>query len=534
MKRIEPTAAALAVSVLATLVGMLTGCSQPPGLRLDLGATSAHALRGESVVVPVSVVRTGGLQGDVTLAVNGLPGGVSALFVPDTLAVGNATASLHLTVAAEAAEGRPRLTVSAVAGRVADSLPFDLTVASLSVAGTVRGLIGGGLAGAAVAIAGSATTSDENGAFRIDGVAVPYDLTVATTSAAGTTVHVFYGLTSPAPDVTPYGAYFAYDEAGRYPTGSVVGDLSDAVPTGYRAFVCAEGISTPVYGCDTVAAGDTGYALALRWAAGAQAAIRLHALLVESSLDGFPLAYGGYGTADGSVVAGASSTLDVELGPAPPSAWVGVTLVRPAGFADPQLGGGVRMSPTFTLPAFRSGRTGASSASILLPQLAGGSFTLRAVAAAATGGASTQGWHQGLTAGAATILELPPPPAQVAPAAGATGTWFGDRLEVSGASGEAVTFFVENAASHFRLAITGMSDSAALPDTSAVGAALEPGTAYTWSALASPTAATPEEAASGWLTDAYAVQQALQEGGPGSRLERGTLTQSEPRTFTTR
>ena len=72
-----------------------------PGITVTSGAATANVAQGQSTTVGVSLARTGGFDGNVTLSAEGLPAGVTATFDPVILA-GSQTASTLTLAATEA------------------------------------------------------------------------------------------------------------------------------------------------------------------------------------------------------------------------------------------------------------------------------------------------------------------------------------------------------------------------------------------------------------------------------------------------
>ena len=92
--------------------------TQPPGQNqgtLTLSATTPAVTMnvGGSGVATVVIVRGGGFSGTVSLAVTGLPAGVSGTFVPASLDAASTTSLLNLTSVSTAAAGTSTLTISA-------------------------------------------------------------------------------------------------------------------------------------------------------------------------------------------------------------------------------------------------------------------------------------------------------------------------------------------------------------------------------------------------------------------------------------
>jgi hypothetical protein len=99
----------------------------PPDFSLVVNPTSLTVRRGESGTAEVQITRTGGFTGAVTLAVEGLPSGVTASFEPQAPTTN--TSVLTLTAAAGAAVGNASLTVKGSATGVTGDRTATLSLA---------------------------------------------------------------------------------------------------------------------------------------------------------------------------------------------------------------------------------------------------------------------------------------------------------------------------------------------------------------------------------------------------------------------
>jgi pseudomonalisin len=96
---------------------------------LSLSTGAVAVARGASEKATARVSLSGGFNAPVTLAVKGLPAGVSATFAPAALAApGAGTSALTVTATTKAAPGRYTATVSAAAGAGTQSAVVSLTV----------------------------------------------------------------------------------------------------------------------------------------------------------------------------------------------------------------------------------------------------------------------------------------------------------------------------------------------------------------------------------------------------------------------
>lgn len=517
----------------AALLVLAAGCGQTPSLTIQLGTSTVSIVRGDGDTVAVTITRGGGASDPVDLTVSGAPANVAVTFSDATLAAGASSTTVHLDVAAAATEGTTTITVHATSGSLAASADLALEVTSLTVDGTVQALLGDGFAGATVAIQGVTDTTDANGAFSISGVSVPYDVAVGTPYGSGSAGHLFVGMTSPNPVLTPYGALAVSGDPGYYPEATVAGDLSAPVPVGSEAKVCLEGATVAIYGCDTVHAGNTAYSISAMWADGGAVSFTLHALVSQLDANDLPTGYDGYGTATGSVTDGGTTTVNVTVGAAPATSNLTLTMNPPAGLPADEFAAGAELGSTFTMPVFDTNSAPAASITVPVPQFGGVTYGAYAVGRAPSGSGSSLAWKRRLPASGTATFNLDAPATLIAPADGATGIGTGDTLEISSTGGSPVTFIVSSYPDDSFLLVTTMDNAITIPDLTTVGVTLHGATTYTWGVYQSPTTTTMEEAATSWLTDYYGALLAMASGGPGSPLDAGTILATASRDFTT-
>ena len=118
------------VMVVAGLA-VTAGCGDPSGPAADYtispNPTSASVAQGGNTTVQVTLARSGGFAGNVTLSLEAAPTGVAGTFSP-MAATGN-TSTLTITVGASVAAGTYPLTVKGTASGVSDrTASFSLTV----------------------------------------------------------------------------------------------------------------------------------------------------------------------------------------------------------------------------------------------------------------------------------------------------------------------------------------------------------------------------------------------------------------------
>ncbi len=100
---------ALLLSVVVSACGSSDGTGPTPAFNLTLSANSTSIAPGAAGSVTVTITRTGGFDGAVTVAVEGLPQGVTAGGL--TIAAGSTSGQLQLNVGAAATAGTTNLTV---------------------------------------------------------------------------------------------------------------------------------------------------------------------------------------------------------------------------------------------------------------------------------------------------------------------------------------------------------------------------------------------------------------------------------------
>ena len=86
---------------------------------------------GASGSTAITVAVSGGFDATVTLAVTGLPSGVSASFLPVTLtAPGSGSSLLKVSAVSNAKLGAYSISVSATSGGLKQQIPISLTIGS--------------------------------------------------------------------------------------------------------------------------------------------------------------------------------------------------------------------------------------------------------------------------------------------------------------------------------------------------------------------------------------------------------------------
>lgn len=116
-----------------TVVLTVTVTANPGSLTLALAPTALSIEQNDHKTTAVTITRTAPFAGAVSLALEGLPAGVTGAFAPATIPAGSTAATLTVTVAAGAAVGVYPLTVRATAAGLPDqTAPLALTVTATS------------------------------------------------------------------------------------------------------------------------------------------------------------------------------------------------------------------------------------------------------------------------------------------------------------------------------------------------------------------------------------------------------------------
>ena len=74
-----------------------------PAITLAAGTTVATSAQGTTLVVPLTIARTNGATGPVTLTSSGEPANVASAFAPSSIPDGATTSTMTITVGAGAA-----------------------------------------------------------------------------------------------------------------------------------------------------------------------------------------------------------------------------------------------------------------------------------------------------------------------------------------------------------------------------------------------------------------------------------------------
>jgi mannan endo-1,4-beta-mannosidase len=116
----------------ATAASVFSGGGGTPGFTLAPAETSLSVVPGKSSTDSITVGRVSGFTGNVTLAISGLPSGVTASFSPNPTA---GTSVVTFTASSGATAGTSTLSVKGTSGTLAASVPLSLTVKAVATGG---------------------------------------------------------------------------------------------------------------------------------------------------------------------------------------------------------------------------------------------------------------------------------------------------------------------------------------------------------------------------------------------------------------
>jgi hypothetical protein len=343
----------------------------------------------------------------------------------------------------------------------------------MTVAGSVKDIFGIGIAGATVVIGAQQITTDGTGAFSVPGVTTPYDVTVLLPAKGSRT---YRGLTRADPTLIGQGPSLNPPRHGTV-GGSVSG--GDALPAPADRTAVAWGSPGITWRTNVT---SNPWSLSVGWG-GTSASItgNVHALqwpLTSST----PTSYTGHGVSSGVVLAHGGTTSGVAVAmTAPAASTISGTVTLAAGvsllykdltldFADgasiavgTNLGAAAAYS--FAVPG-GIGATATITASGMYPGSAGTFTRVSGLAPGSTG----------------TSIALLVPTTYSAPDEDATGVTNGTDFSWTPFPGAvyAVSFIATTPGNPNYFVITSAT-STRLPDLSALGITLPPGTTYGWS-----------------------------------------------------
>jgi hypothetical protein len=185
------------VAALATVLALACGEDEPAGpsgsIQVSVDPAALTVEQGGTSSVIVRLTRGGGFNGPVTLAVAGLPAGVTTTITPAQLSGATASATIDVAVAATVAPGAHTATVTATAQGVGQAtVTYQLTVApdfALTVTPTALTIVPGASSSTTVNIARSGFSGEVALALRnppagITGAFTPTPSTASISSLA--------------------------------------------------------------------------------------------------------------------------------------------------------------------------------------------------------------------------------------------------------------------------------------------------------------------------------------------------------------
>jgi Carboxypeptidase regulatory-like domain len=413
----------------------------------------------------------------------------------------------------------------------AGSTQPDAAEQPITVSGRVVDADGEPLVGAGVSIAGMPTVQTAaDGTFTFSGVTAPYDVTVVSNVGTVTVAHTFTGLSTPTPRIVPT---TELDTETTKLHAAVAGSIG-TVPAGQLARVCIEGLDRPVSGCVVVYEGGSTYSIDATWPSGSSVPVRVHALRFAVDAQGAIVDYTAAGSADATLSAGGSPTIDVNLGAAPAEGTLTATVSAPTGAAGVAALLFAKLGPWLTFPLEQTPGD-ATARSFVVPLLPGATFSVLAVAA--INDQQLAGWEVNLAAGANTTPKIVPPPTLTAPTEGTTGVTNATKFEANNPGGIPLTLYcAPHEASLPMFAVTTTKSSITLPDLGAIGMPLPSSATYSCGLLAAGTpGAGPDSLVTGdGPIGAYVKMLRVANGGPGFATNGSLVTVTDDlRTVTT-
>ncbi len=204
------------------LIYDLTGTSGAPSFTLSSSVPALSIAQATSGSATVTVAKQNGFNSSVTLAVTGLPTGVTAAFSPSTTGTGT-TSVLTLAVGASAVRGTYPLTITGTYGSLSSATPLSLTVLSpgftLSASASAVSVLENGTASAATTIT-VAGIDGFSSAVTLSTSALPLGVSAVFTPATTTSTS---SVSFKASTTTPPGIY-------TLSVKGVSGTLSGTVP----------------------------------------------------------------------------------------------------------------------------------------------------------------------------------------------------------------------------------------------------------------------------------------------------------------
>jgi hypothetical protein len=356
--------------------------------------------------VTVSIDRTGS-PGDVTLAAQNLPNGLTAAFATNPVPAASNSTDVTFTAAPGSPVGTANVTLVGTSGSNQKTVTVAVTTQTITVAGTVRGK----RSGVTVRLVGkAAVTSDANGNFSFSDVSPPYDLyTFGNNGLVGApipTVFYYRGLTRPDPVVNAP-ATFLLSLPPRRSTAALTGTTSTAPATMLTVWSTG-GLARVTQ--------TNAYSFTASWLPNANNSIdgTLYGFQFSTKPTGAPDAFTGYGSTNATLTLNTPATVNLTMA-APQSAALTGAVTSPSGFPSPTITLTQQLG-TSSVALWSATTTVADST---IPLIAAGKAALSATAT--LDNAATTFVHPALAAATDVTFALPAPAVQTAPLNAATG-----------------------------------------------------------------------------------------------------------------
>jgi hypothetical protein len=140
-----------------------------PSITLTAGAGTASIVQGQTATVPVTITRAGGFTDAVSVAVTGLPTGITASPSPLVIAAGSTTGTITLSASGTATVGAAALTLTASGtGVTAQTSTVALTVTAAATPAISLGATPAAVSVQAGAVGTSTITLTRSGGFAGD------------------------------------------------------------------------------------------------------------------------------------------------------------------------------------------------------------------------------------------------------------------------------------------------------------------------------------------------------------------------------
>jgi len=345
---------------------------------------------------------------------------------------------------------------------------------SETISGKIVDAYGLPLAGRAVFIGASSTTSDANGAFTLTGVAVPYDLVVLA-PAPNKFASVYMQLTRTDPKVPDL-------SAGDPPVRSatVKGTISGGAPFPTPAqteTVVTWGSADQAFG--GVATSSASYSLDVAWVGPTAVTGNVHALQFSLDDNLTVTGYVAHGVKTGVSLSDTVTVTNADLSlTAPQTGTISVTATLPSGHEIFQRNVILGFDDGAFIQVSGDGLD-AGTLAVPVPSDIGAKSVVQFLALSSDGSMETDAQLKGVTAGTSgAALSLPTPARLTAPADGATGVGPGTELVWTPVSSGFHVLFLSGTANDPTYGIVSGGTKAPVPDLSAHGLGLPSGRPY--------------------------------------------------------